>query len=95
VAPKLSHRRQFNAAKMNRAGIRFTALEQHQMMTTGPKPASVAGVGRFSFPDFNDRVRAVHLRVEKTLAFGVVKSRPSVFALKIKADSACLPDDDG
>ena len=78
---------------MNRAGIRFTALEQHQVMTTGTKTGERGGLGRFSFPDFDDRVRAVHRRVEKTLAPGVVKKQTECVALEVEADSAGLPDD--
>ena len=78
---------------MNRAGIRFAALEEHQVMTPGAEAGQRRGRDRFSFPDFDDRVRAVHLRIEKTLTFGVVKKQAECVAFEVEADPAGLPDD--
>ena len=43
---------QFNAAKMDCAGIRFTALEEHQMMTSGPETGERARAGPVFLPGF-------------------------------------------
>src|ERR1019366_3699382 len=85
--------RQLNTAKTDRAGVRFTALEEHQMMAPGAEAGQRRGRDRFSFPDFDDRVRAVHLRVEKALAFGVIEEQAERVTLEVEADSAGLPDD--